>query len=731
MEHVSMALCGEREEGERAASREAESNGFRPSTAFVWCLGAAFSTALLLATFRGVDIGRVSGLLRGLGWVAPLLLAPSLLAVLLETYGWQLALRIVGQRTGLFALVGVRVASESIGSVLPLGAVWADALKPPLLLQRCDVPISAGVAAIAIRKYLLSLSQAAYLAIAFFAGGDVVARGFEKAAGIPALRFIALVAAGALFLVATSMAALLGRGTAFQSLLGRLGHTRWPALQKRLARLRQGAQGLDGAAAPFFRASFRVRVRPAIACLGGWLLEATETWLILRALGLSLGWGDAAGIEALVALSRHLLPFLPGGLGVQELGYTALLAGAGCEMDRALSLVVMKRAREAVWVALGVASLSGTKVRSAVQVAAVALVAAGCTERPPASPPDSKLESARALGARTVVLVAIDGVRWQDVFEGVDSVLAAQAGLQPAERLDAAQLVPNLHRLMTVDGAAVGAPGTDLPMRASGPNFVSLPGYMEMFTGRTDSGCTSNSCGDVPFSTIADDVARSGGVSVVIASWPGIAHAAAIDPEHVLMSIGRHGGANRQVFEADPAVGALLRAAETADPAPGEEDFRRDLDTGNIACAYLESRRPSFLFVGLGETDEYAHQNDYRGYLKALRDADGVIGRLSADVERLNAGGHPSTLMVTTDHGRASGFSSHGGEHPESARVWLVASGAGIRARGHAASDSQRRLSDVSQTLRRVLGLPRASEGAAGAVMGELFSRQERALASR
>jgi hypothetical protein len=390
-------------------------------------------------------------------------------------------------------------------------------------------------------------------------------------------------------------------------------------------------------------------------------------------------------------------------------------------------------------ISLGVRGVHGERERSApfrpsmalVWSAVVALVATGCTERPAASLPDSKVEAVRELGARTVVLVAIDGVRWQDVFEGVDPVLADRAGFQPAERVDAAHLVPSLHRLMTVDGAAVGAPDTKMPMRAAGPNFISLPGYMEMLTGRTDSGCTSNTCGDVPFATIADDVAKAGGVSAVIASWPGIMQAAATNKAHVLMSIGRHGGENRSVFEDDPALEALLRTAETAGPEPGEDDFRRDRETGDIACAYLGLRRPNFLFVGLGETDEYAHHDDYRGYLKALHDADTMVGKLSAVVERLDADGHPSTLMVTTDHGRATGFSAHGGDHPESARVWLVAAGAGIGARGHAASDSPRRLSDVSQTIRRILGLPRASGGAAGAVMAELFAGQVSALASR
>jgi hypothetical protein len=237
-------------------------------------------------------------------------------------------------------------------------------------------------------------------------------------------------------------------------------------------------------------------------------------------------------------------------------------------------------------------------------------------------------------------------------------------------------------------------------MRATGPNFLSLPGYMEMLTGRTDTGCTNNECGDVPFATIADDVADRGGVSAVITSWPDIAHAAATDQEHALMSVGRHGGENRRVLERDPALAELIRKGEGAGPEPGVDDFRRDAETGAVACTYLESHRPSFLFVGLGETDEYAHQNNYRGYLNALRRADAIVGRLAVQVTRLTAAGHPSTLMVTTDHGRGIGFTDHGAGFLGSDRVWFIASGGAVRARGPAASESPRRLSDVGQTRR-------------------------------
>jgi hypothetical protein len=354
------------------------------------------------------------------------------------------------------------------------------------------------------------------------------------------------------------------------------------------------------------------------------------------------------------------------------------------------------------------------------QIVFGAMATLTCTPGGASSAPQDAL-SVRPLAARTVILVALDGVRWQEVFGGVDPALAERQRLSLDERLDSAHLMPNLSRLMSTDGVAIGAPGVDSPMEASGPNFVSLPGYMEMLTGRTDSACTDNQCGVIGKATVADDVASAVGEAIVVSSWPVIGRAASHESGRVLVSAGRHGDAlSRRVLTADAAVAEAVAAGERTRSAVGDADFRRDVETAELALAVLDHRRPSFLFVGLGEPDEYGHQDDYRGYLGALQRADGVIGRIADRVRRANASGHPTTLMVTTDHGRSFEFTTHGREHPESARVWMVATGANVDARGFVASPKVRHLADVGQTVRVLLGLePSGAEGA-GTPLSEL-----------
>jgi hypothetical protein len=360
---------------------------------------------------------------------------------------------------------------------------------------------------------------------------------------------------------------------------------------------------------------------------------------------------------------------------------------------------------------------------------AAALVLASCFASPTAQTPYGMRGSiAREVGAVSkhpvVVVVALDGVRWQEIFEGVDPKLARQKNLKPGEIVGAEQLMPKLHEIIETRGAAVGAPGHGAPIDASGPNYVSLPGYMEMLSGKRRPPCTANDCKAPSDPTLADAfAARSEGWATevgVIASWPDLARAAARFPERVVVSAGRHGGTTRYFLRYDAESAWLLDESRKAKAYPGYGDFRPDRYTAAIALRYLKKERPRFLFIGLGEPDAYAHRGLYRNYLAALQQADGVIGQIDASLADLRRHGWPATLFVTTDHGRGKRFAGHGAVAPESARVWLVATGTGIVGRGLVNAPVERRLADLAPTVRVVARLGPEQIEAGGSVLTEL-----------
>lgn len=314
-----------------------------------------------------------------------------------------------------------------------------------------------------------------------------------------------------------------------------------------------------------------------------------------------------------------------------------------------------------------------------------------------------------------VVLVVLDGVRWQEVFGGVDGTLARERRSGATPWASARALMPNLHGLVERGGVALGRPGAG-PRRvaeivATGPQFISLPGYLEIFAGRPDPACESNECARPPARTIADDVLDATGADdvAIVASWPNIARAASADPSRFRLTAGRRRLECGDDLQADPEIAALLGIGARTKAWPGEGDYRPDALTGRIALRVLETIRPRFLFVGLGDADEYAHRSDYGGYLQALRDSDAFLGALVAALDGMGARGRHTTVLVTTDHGRSYDFRDHGRLYPESSRVWLVAGGDDVRGVGEAAPPRRHTLSDIAPTVRALLGIARTA----------------------
>ncbi len=328
---------------------------------------------------------------------------------------------------------------------------------------------------------------------------------------------------------------------------------------------------------------------------------------------------------------------------------------------------------------------------------------------------DSRLHagSAPSLEGPRVVVVTIDGVRWQEIFSGTDPALDGGRSVRPARAL-----VPNLYKLIDRGVALAGA-----GVIASGPRFVSLPGYREILTGRQGDDCEDNGCAPIDEPTLLDEARAATGRAAdvaAIASWEAIERAASWSPERITISAGRHRGASRDGVRASDEAAELLERGQRAVAWPGHDDYRPDAYTAELALAYLSAAHPRLLYVSLGDTDEWAHRGDYRGYLDALAAFDAFLGRLDEKLTELDGAPGRSLILVTTDHGRARGFAGHWAE-PEAQRVWLVAAGGGVPVRGVVTPSGPRRLADIAPTLRLLLGLDADRSTHAGAPIPELL----------
>lgn len=339
-------------------------------------------------------------------------------------------------------------------------------------------------------------------------------------------------------------------------------------------------------------------------------------------------------------------------------------------------------------------------------VAALAL--ASCSARNSAAPAvidDLEAEStSTSQRASRVVLITIDGARWQEVFEGSDPERSGEPWITPDD------LLPRSRRLVATRGVAVGGPGAGCgTVHTAGASNMSFPGYIEIFTGHA-SHCLDNRCDDVE-ETVLDEAARSSlGSAASIASWEVLAGAAASRTGGAFVSAGRF-------FPGEPAdvrLAEAVSAGRRASPYPGIDGYRPDEATAAIALEYLRVEKPALFHIGLGDTDEYGHRGNYHAYLDALRGADRLVGAVADTLDAMGPLGERTTVIVTADHGRAVNFNDHGALHPESGRSFVLAFGGGIPVSGVTCAPHDVTLADVAPTIRVLMGLGRDVAGGAG-----------------
>jgi len=287
-------------------------------------------------------------------WLA---LFPALFALSFDALGTTWLGRSAGLRTTWLTLLHARVAAEAVALTLPTGSLLGEGVTFQLLRspRRDDAP--AWLAVLFVRRLLMPVVHLALALAGAAVGWTTLTRLWGVAFGARAATWVLPALLLGLLALVLSLTVMVGRRARRASPLAETTH---PILRPffgdgwNLDQSRQVADELGR-----LLGSLR-RLLPAAFCYScALLLEAFETQVILSLLGAPIGFAEVLCIETLLSLLRAIFVALPAGLGVQDLGYVAAFAGLGLANASALgpAFVVVKRAKEICWAALGYALL--------------------------------------------------------------------------------------------------------------------------------------------------------------------------------------------------------------------------------------------------------------------------------------------------------------------------------------------------------------------------------------
>ena len=331
--------------------------------------------------------------------------------------------------------------------------------------------------------------------------------------------------------------------------------------------------------------------------------------------------------------------------------------------------------------------------------------------------------SAAALAAppktRNVVLLVSDGLRWQEVFTGADPLLLNEknGGIwdkekelrqrfwrgDPAARR--AALMPFLWNTIARRGQIFGNQQRGSIARVTNGLAFSYPGYNEMLTGHPDARINSNEFGPNPNTSVFEWLnGRPGfaGRVSVYATWSVFNDIFNVPRSHLPVRAGwevPYPGSSR------PEEQLLNRLYATTIRFDEEDLYDAFMQVRLLAA--LPREQPRVLFVGYGETDDFAHAGRYDLVLRSAHAYDQFVAELWERLQSLPAYRDQTTFVLTCDHGRGSGaqqWKEHGVEQPGSENVWIAVMGPDTPPRGEQSGPPEVHTAQIAATIAALLG---------------------------
>lgn len=297
--------------------------------------------------------------------------------------------------------------------------------------------------------------------------------------------------------------------------------------------------------------------------------------------------------------------------------------------------------------------------------------------------------SASAEEPRNVILVTIDGFRWQEFFGGAqEKYIDAKAGgvrdiagvrtrfLRDTAEARREALMPFVWTVIAKQGQVYGDATRGSHATLTNGLKFSYPGYSEMLCGFSDPRIDSNKKVPNPNLNVLEWLSGRQGFAGRVSAY---------GTWDVLPSIINVGRSKLSVVAGWAPI--------TEEPlTPGERtvnelipqlthiwhDNAFDVITERGALEHLGKRKPRVLYIMLGETDEWAHQRRYDCYLEAAFNSDRFLRRLWETVQSMPEYKGRTSLVVTTDHGRGAtleDWTDHGKDVPGAEHVWMTVMG--------------------------------------------------------
>lgn len=334
-----------------------------------------------------------------------------------------------------------------------------------------------------------------------------------------------------------------------------------------------------------------------------------------------------------------------------------------------------------------------------------------------------------------VILITLDGMRWQEVFNGADSSFMRQQQHLKDDKLkekfwraDAGErrkaLMPFFWNTLAAKGQLYGNRALGCNVNVTNNQWFSYPGYNEILTGHADNErIHSNDKIYNPNINVLEFINSQPGFRGKVAafsSWDVFPYIINDKRSGVMVSSGLVEANGANLTEREKALNHIMNSI----PNP-LGDIRLDAFTFYMGLEYMKKNKPRVIYFAFDETDDFAHAGEYAAYLNSAHYTDRFIGELWEYLQSDPTYKNKTTMILTSDHGRGTNsedWKHHGQKIAEADQIWMAVIGPDTPAAGEVKGSCQYYQNQVAKTMAAFLGLDYKNDKPVGEVLKSMVS---------
>jgi hypothetical protein len=319
---------------------------------------------------------------------------------------------------------------------------------------------------------------------------------------------------------------------------------------------------------------------------------------------------------------------------------------------------------------------------------------------------------------KNVVVILIDGYRWQELFRGAEFDLLNNKKYNSGDSLQRMKkfwsddlnqrrkkLMPFTWNYIAKHGQLYGNRDLGNNVNVMNPYWFSYPGRAEFLSGFVDTAINSNEYGSNPNTNVLEFIDNQKGYKgkvVTFACWRATGRCLHKDKSRMLINVPWEDIQGNDLTETE----ILANEMQHFIPKIWGDDERLDANVYALAKSYILASHPKVIYIDFGDTDEYAHAGNYESYLQDIHNLDAMIEKLWDRMKQDNFYKNNTTFFVVPDHGRGVGaqWTDHGSGTPHSNETWFMAVGPDTKPLGEIKTKEQIFQTQYAKTIAALLG---------------------------